>query len=307
MNTPNKITLARILLIPFVIFFYVAGFIPYGRFIAAAIFVIACLTDFVDGKIARKYNQVTTLGKFFDSIADKVLIMTGMILVVTIPLRGVGAAAQPVIFTSICMIIMLAREFIISALRQLAASKGIVLAADKGGKIKAAFQDVTICLYMFYAAFIADTNLLVAGNLDPKDPTNIANAVVNIILLILLSISTILTITSGVSYILKNKKVFKETQEKDVDKQPQKVEFKKVERKNLEKKYDELIPEGMKIFWETGWASTTLLQKKLSVGYPRASKMIVQMEELKLISPIENKTRKVLVTKEEFEKNFSAK
>lgn len=202
MNLPNKITLSRILLIPLVIFFYLAIFIPYGRFVAAALFIIACWTDFLDGHIARKRNLVTDLGKFFDSIADKVLIMTGMILSISVPLRGIGPVAQPVMFTSVCMIIILAREFIISALRQIAASKGKVLAADKGGKIKAAIQDVTISLYMIYAAFVADTNIFVNAS------SNTANAVINIILLVMLTVSTLLTITSGVSYIVRNRSVF---------------------------------------------------------------------------------------------------
>lgn len=208
MNLPNKITLARILLIPFVIFFYVASFIPYGRFVSAGLFMIACYTDFLDGHIARKRGLVTDLGKFFDSIADKVLIMAGMVLVISVPLRGAVAAAQPIILTSICMIIMLAREFIISALRQIAAAKGKVLAAEKSGKIKAAVQDVTISLYMIYAAFVADTNLLIGAS-------NTANAVINIILLVLLVTSTLLTITSGIGYLVRNKRVFVERKKYD--------------------------------------------------------------------------------------------
>lgn len=208
MNLPNKITLTRILLIPFVIFFYVASFIPYGRFVSAGLFMIACYTDFLDGHIARKRGLVTDLGKFFDSIADKVLIMTGMVLIISVPLRGAVAAAQPIILTSICMIIMLAREFIISALRQIAAAKGKVLAAEKSGKIKAAVQDVTISLYMLYAAFVADTELLIGAS-------NTANAVVNIILLVLLVTSTLLTITSGIGYLVRNKGVFVEKKKYD--------------------------------------------------------------------------------------------
>lgn len=210
MNLPNKITLARILLIPFVIFFYVASFIPYGRFVSAGLFMIACYTDFLDGHIARKRGLVTDLGKFFDSIADKVLIMAGMVLVISVPLRGAVAAAQPIVLTSICMIIMLAREFIISALRQIAAAKGKVLAAEKSGKIKAAVQDVTISLYMIYAAFVADTNLLIGAS-------NTANAVINIILLVLLVTSTLLTITSGIGYLVRNKRVFVERKKYDIE------------------------------------------------------------------------------------------
>ena len=208
MNLPNKITLTRILLIPFVIFFYVASFIPYGRFVSAGLFMIACYTDFLDGHIARKRGLVTDQGKFFDTIADTVLIMTGMVLIISVPLRGAVAAAQPIILTSICMIIMLAREFIISALRQIAAAKGKVLAAEKSGKIKAAVQDVTISLYMLYAAFVADTELLIGAS-------NTANAVINIILLVLLVTSTLLTITSGIGYLVRNKGVFVEKKKYD--------------------------------------------------------------------------------------------
>lgn len=84
MNTPNKITLTRILMLPLIVFFYLATFIPYGRLVSAVLFVVACLTDFLDGYLARKNNQVTTLGKFFDSIADKMLIMTGLILITAV-------------------------------------------------------------------------------------------------------------------------------------------------------------------------------------------------------------------------------
>lgn len=206
MNTPNKITLSRILLIPFIIFFYLATFIPYGKLIAALIFTVACLTDFVDGKIARKTNQVTTLGKFFDTIADKVLIMTGMILVVAFPVAGSEAIMKPLWLGIVCVIIMLAREFIVSALRQIAAASGLVLAADKGGKIKALFQDVTITLYMFYAFFVVEIYPLILNTNTAKT----INAVFGIFLMIMLIVSALLTLWSGASYLIRNKKVFKD-------------------------------------------------------------------------------------------------
>lgn len=209
MNTPNKITLSRILLIPLVIFFYLATFIPYGKLIAGLIFAIACLTDFLDGKIARKTNQVTDLGKFFDAIADKVLIMTGMILVVAFPVASGTAIVNPLWLGIVCIVLMLAREFIISALRQIAASKGTVLAADKGGKVKALFQDVTINLYIFYAFFIEEFYPVV----DTPRGFEVANKVVGIVLMVLLVVSTVLTITSGISYLVRNKQVFTEKKE----------------------------------------------------------------------------------------------
>ena len=85
MNLPNRITLCRLLLIPVFVFFYLATFIPYGKLVAAIIFAVACLTDFLDGHIARKRNMVTTLGNFFDTVADKLLVMSGLLLVVAYP------------------------------------------------------------------------------------------------------------------------------------------------------------------------------------------------------------------------------
>ena len=90
MNLPNKLTLLRIILIPFMMFFYLADFIPYGigKIVAIAIFILASLTDLLDGKIARKYNLVTDLGKFLDPIADKLLTATALLLILadgTIP------------------------------------------------------------------------------------------------------------------------------------------------------------------------------------------------------------------------------
>ena len=158
-NTPNKISLARILLIPLVVFFYLATFIPFGKLVATILFVVACLTDFVDGHLARKNNQVTDFGKFFDSIADKALIMAGMILICSAPAIGSAPITQPTWLGIACVIIMLGREFIISALRQIAASKGVVLAADKGGKIKATVQYVSVTLYMVFA-FIMSPDVL---------------------------------------------------------------------------------------------------------------------------------------------------
>ena len=202
MNTPNAITLTRICAVPLIVFFYMADFIPFARLVAAILFIAACLTDFLDGYIARKYNQVTTLGKFFDSIADKVLIMTGLILTITIPVV-VGPVVYPSWLGTICVIIILAREFIISALRQLAAAKGIVLAADMGGKGKAAAQYVVVSAY-FILAFV-ETDLL-----SVADSKGTALAIIRFVLMIFLIATTFLTIYSGAGYIIRNRKVFKD-------------------------------------------------------------------------------------------------
>ena len=206
MNTPNKITLSRILLIPLIVFFYLASFIPYGRLVSAILFMVASLTDFIDGKIARATNQVTDLGKFFDAIADKVLTMTGFILIVAVPITGSAPVVWPAWLGVVCVIAMLAREFIISALRQLAAAKGKVLAADMSGKIKATLQFISICLYMFYAFFLTDIYPMV-----DKVAAEKATGIIGLILMIILACATVLTIYSGVHYLVQNKFVFKDS------------------------------------------------------------------------------------------------
>lgn len=206
MNLPNKITLCRICLIPIFIFFYLASFIPYGKLVATIIFAIACLTDFIDGKIARKRNLVTNLGKFLDPIADKVLVMSGLIVLIAVPVVANGGSqlAQPAIFPTyvgaIAGIIILAREFIISAFRQLAASRNLVLAADMSGKIKATFQFITLIFYFLYAFLVEEFYYQIEGT---------ANLTLSLIGYILLAITCILTIVSGIQYIVNNKKVLK--------------------------------------------------------------------------------------------------
>ena len=204
MNTPNKITLSILLLIPLIVFFYLATFIPYARLVAAILFVIAALTDFVDGRIARKTNQVTDLGKFFDAIADKVLTMSGFILIIAVPITGTAPVVWPSWLGVVCVIVMLAREFIISALRQLAASKGKVLAADMSGKIKATLQFVAIAFYMFYAFFLTDIVQLIAPSVVDR-----VTGIIGLILMIILAAATVLTVYSGVHYLIQNRFVFK--------------------------------------------------------------------------------------------------
>ncbi len=226
MNTPNKITLSRLLLIPVIVFFYLADFIPYSKLVATIVFVVACLTDFLDGYIARKNNQVTTLGKFFDTIADKVLIMTGLILICAGPVNGGAPVVYPSWLGIICVVIILAREFIVSALRQIAAAKGTVLAADMGGKIKATAQYVVTSLYMFLAFFEQSiAPALDAGGLNKALP------IVRFILMILLALTTLLTMYSGASYLIRNRHVFKENKEDDEIVQ-------EIEKEEQEKKKD---------------------------------------------------------------------
>ena len=297
MNTPNKITLTRILMLPLIVFFYLADFIPYARLVSACLFVVACLTDFLDGYLARKNNQVTTLGKFFDSIADKMLIATGLILITAVPIILGEPVAFPNWLSVTCTIIILAREFIVSALRQLAASKGVVLAADMGGKIKATAQFVVVSLYMFLA--FVETEFLTSKVTD-------AIAIIRFVLMILLIATTILTIYSGASYLIRNRNVFKEDTNKKEE--IQKEEDMSSQEQN-DMHLDSLLPEALKLMIEENTVSTAFVQRKLMIGYPRAARIIDQLEELGYItaSDPEGHKRKLLITMEDYNKIFKDK
>lgn len=186
MNLPNKLTVIRILMIPIFVAFYFFSAIPCNFFISAGIFALAAITDFLDGYIARKYNLVTDLGKFLDPIADKILVSTALIIML-VPVDKVSIMPW---YASVCVAIILARELLISGFRLIAAGKGIVIAADKSGKIKTFLTDVAILI------------LLVSANL-----TGTAFTVVNTIGLVAFYLSTVLTIYSGIECLVKNKNV----------------------------------------------------------------------------------------------------
>ena len=189
MNLPNKITLTRIFLIPVFTAVFFLTVIPYNYFIACLIFIVAACTDFIDGHIARKYNLVTNLGKFLDPIADKVLVSTALICMLVKPeiLLVMWAAEWVMIVSGICVAVILARELIVSGFRMVAASTGLVLAADKVGKVKTTFQDIAIAMLLAGANFFG----LVT-----------ASKVFNVIGLVCLAVAKVLTICSGVGYIV---------------------------------------------------------------------------------------------------------
>lgn len=136
MNTANKLTVLRILLIPaFVVVCYLN--FPMHLLVALAIFILASLTDMLDGKIARKYNMVTDFGKFLDPIADKLLVTAAMMLFVAWQWMPAWV-----------LIVVIAREFIVSALRMVAATNGKVIAAGMSGKVKTASTMVCVCVML---------------------------------------------------------------------------------------------------------------------------------------------------------------
>ena len=178
MNLPNKLTILRVILIPFFVFFLISPFFDgYGNYIALAIFIIASLTDMADGKIARKYNLVTNFGKFMDPLADKLLVCSAMICLVDLKL-----------IPEWVVLIIIAREFIISGFRLVASDNGIVIAASYWGKFKTNFQ-----MFMIIMLII---------DLGTSTAVMIEN--------ILIVIATALTIISLVDYLVKNKQVLSE-------------------------------------------------------------------------------------------------
>ncbi|MBR6778527.1 MAG: CDP-diacylglycerol--glycerol-3-phosphate 3-phosphatidyltransferase [Clostridia bacterium] len=195
MNLPNKLSILRICLIPFAMFFYLADFIPYGigKLVAIVIFVAAALTDMLDGKIARKHNLVTNLGKFLDPIADKILTAAAFFLIL-------ADGTLPAPFGVIIVTIIIAREYMISALRQLAASKGVVLAADKWGKAKTFVQMIALPLCMLLA-YVYTCGFAIPAWLV---------LTLQIVAFSFIGAATLLTIISGVNYLVKNKSCFKD-------------------------------------------------------------------------------------------------
>jgi CDP-diacylglycerol--glycerol-3-phosphate 3-phosphatidyltransferase len=179
MNLPNKLTVFRmILIVPFLLLLlgghagWFGGFTPWADYVALAIFIIASLTDMLDGKIARKRNLITNFGKFMDPLADKLLVCTAMIALIEL-----GRIPAWVV------IIIISREFIISGFRLVASDNGVVIAASYWGKFKTTFQMIMVCL------MIANIPAL------------------QILTTIVMWIAVILTIISLIDYIIKNKNV----------------------------------------------------------------------------------------------------
>lgn len=178
MNLPNKLTIFRVLLIPFFVFFLLCPwFEGYGNYIAVAIFIVASLTDLFDGKIARKYNLVTNFGKFMDPLADKLLVCSAMICLI-----------ETEQLPSWVVIVIIAREFIISGFRLVASDNGVVIAASYWGKFKTTFQMLMVIVLVL----------------------NFPHPFFQILGTVLIYVALALTIISLIDYMVKNKDVLKE-------------------------------------------------------------------------------------------------
>ncbi len=177
MNLPNRLTLLRVLLIPvFLVLLYLE--FPFHMYLALAVFVVACLTDLADGLIARRRHLVTNFGKFLDPLADKLLVMAALLWLVEVRRMA-----------SWCMLLVVAREFAVTALRLVAADGGRVIAAAWSGKVKTASTMVCLCV------MLATPEL----PLSPQESRAIDTLCVTVIVLT--------TVYSGLEYFFKNRDV----------------------------------------------------------------------------------------------------
>lgn len=170
MNTANKLTMLRVIMIPvFLLALYID--FAFNNIVALIIFILASVTDFIDGYIARNYDQITDFGKFMDPLADKLLVISAMLWFVE-----VGQMSAWVV------LVVLAREFAVSGLRMVAAPKGLVIAAAWSGKIKTAATMVCICIMLVPIPAILNT--------------------------LCVAVILITTVVSGIEYFVKNRSVF---------------------------------------------------------------------------------------------------
>lgn len=181
MNVPNRLTILRVAMIPLFVVAMLWDTLPYSDFISTALFIGACITDFFDGYIARKYNLVTTFGKFMDPLADKLLVCAALICFL--------AEDNPEMPAWV-VIVIISREFIISGFRLVAAEKGVTIAASYWGKVKTVVQMAMIIVLTLH----------------------FSHPWFRIIDLVLIYASLILTVISLVDYIYKNRDVMKDIQ-----------------------------------------------------------------------------------------------
>ena len=188
MNLPNKLTLLRIILVPFFIIAMLVNF-PFHYLVAGCIFVVASVTDTLDGKIARSRNLVTDFGKFADPLADKILVLTALVCFLQVGLLGS--------FGAIPVIIVLFREFAVSGIRLVAASSGKVVAANIWGKIKTVSQMVGISVIFAMQVVLEVLNAM-------KVSTGFITEVFYYIGNGLIWLSTVFTLISGIIYLKDN-------------------------------------------------------------------------------------------------------
>lgn len=219
MNLPNILSLIRICMIPFVVAAYMLSAF-WGPIVAVALFILAAFTDFLDGYIARKYNMVTDLGKLLDPIADKVLITAALFCICAFTPYGYKLNVTEnweksmalyhfaSIFITCGSIIVLARELLISAVRQIAASKGVVVQANIFGKFKTVLQDITLPVIMILRSFSWS---IAYGKASPELIK--AADIICVVGLILFALMVVATLLSGIIYLVQNSFVFADNEQ----------------------------------------------------------------------------------------------
>ncbi len=186
MNLPNKLTVLRVLLVPFFVFFLMADFVPHHFLIALLIFAVASYTDFLDGKIARRDGLITDFGKFMDPLADKIMVMSALICFVALGLTNVWLVT-----------LIMFREFAVTSVRLVAAGNGTVIAANNLGKIKTVTQIIAI-LVIIALSYILELNSLSLISLPNLELSFF------IIGEIFMSVATFFALYSGYAYVKDN-------------------------------------------------------------------------------------------------------
>jgi CDP-diacylglycerol--glycerol-3-phosphate 3-phosphatidyltransferase len=191
MNLPNKLTVLRIALVPFFVAVLLIPGIPNHYLIAAVLFGAAALTDHYDGKLARKNNQITNFGKFLDPLADKILVISALVCFVELKLAPAW-----------CVLLIIAREFMVTSIRLVGADSGVVIAANKWGKTKTVSQIIAIMAILIFEYV---NELIAAGNIAEFSIAGADSAVIfQNIGFVLILIATFFAILSGVIYIVQN-------------------------------------------------------------------------------------------------------
>ncbi|MGN0470988.1 MAG: CDP-diacylglycerol--glycerol-3-phosphate 3-phosphatidyltransferase [Acutalibacteraceae bacterium] len=189
MNTPNKLTVLRLIFVPFYVFFLLMPSIPHHYIIAIILFGAAAYTDHLDGKIARKNNMITDFGKFADPLADKIMILAAL-----------ACFVQTGLTNAIILILIISREFMVTSIRLVASSQGKVVAANGWGKAKTISQIAAVLLVMLMQ-YVLELNSL---NVISLDNTAQLTQCFDIIGDVLMWIATVLTLVSGIIYIVQN-------------------------------------------------------------------------------------------------------
>lgn len=207
MTIANKITIARISLIPvMVLMVLIPGLnnpdnlvflqMTVGQLIFAILFIVASLSDFLDGYLARSRNEITTFGKFLDPIADKILVLTALLFLIKVPYWADGVQNRYMNHIMIGILVIIVREFIVTGIRLLAVDKGIIIAASPLGKAKTFSTMIAIIVMLFNGFTILDT---------------IQSGIFDYVSMSLFWIAIGLTVVSGVDYLIRNREVILES------------------------------------------------------------------------------------------------